>query len=184
MPPPDNYSNMGNSSYNTSGYSSNMSGGGMGDGMRGMSSGMNSGSMNSAYSTGISDLSGSMGGSSGYGGGSRSGGTNYGMSSTSYSSGSGGRSGDRDRDSGSRGTRPDNCTVVAKNLPWKVTWQDLKEKFRTVAEVKFAEIKMENGKSQGWGLVRFGNADDAQQAISMMNRTRIDGREIDVKLYR
>ena len=38
-----------------------------------------------------------------------------------------------------------------------------------IAEVKFAEIKMENGKSQGWGLVRFGNADDAQQAICILS---------------
>ena len=37
-----------------------------------------------------------------------------------------------------------------------------------VADVKFAEIKMENGKSQGWGLVRFGSADDAQQAICIL----------------
>jgi hypothetical protein len=45
------------------------------------------------------------------------------MSSTSYSSGSGGRSGDRDRDSGSRGTRPDNCTVVAKNVRTNIHMQ-------------------------------------------------------------
>ncbi|XP_071167436.1 myelin expression factor 2-like [Mytilus edulis] len=173
------YGSMGgNSNYNSSGYGSSMSGG-MGDGMRGMGSGMNSGSSMSAYSTGITDLGGSMGGSSGYGGGSGRSGTQ------SYSTSSGRSGGDRDRDGGgNRSTRPDNCTVVVKNLPWKVTWQDLKEKFRSVADVKFAEIKMENGKSQGWGLVRFGSADDAQNAISMMNRTRIDGREVDVKLYR
>ena len=37
-----------------------------------------------------------------------------------------------------------------------------------LADVKFAEIKMENGKSQGWGLVRFGSADDAQNAICIL----------------
>lgn len=36
------------------------------------------------------------------------------------------------------------------------------------ADVKYAEIKMENGKSQGWGLVRFGSAEDAQRAICIL----------------
>lgn len=36
------------------------------------------------------------------------------------------------------------------------------------ADVRFAEIKMENGRSAGWGLVRFGNPDDAQRAICIL----------------
>ncbi|KAK3578291.1 hypothetical protein CHS0354_010495, partial [Potamilus streckersoni] len=69
-------------------------------------------------------------------------------------------------------------------LPYSYGWQTLKEKFREVGDVKFAEIKMEGGKSSGWGLVRFGNSDDAQRAVELMNRAKFDGREVDVRIYR
>ncbi|XP_033752005.1 myelin expression factor 2-like isoform X1 [Pecten maximus] len=166
---------MGNTGYGTN----TGMGTGLGDQLRSMGSNMGS----SSYNTGMMD---SMGSSSG-----NMGSSSYNSMGSSFSSSD--RSSQRDRDrSGDRGdrggrnlgTRPDNCTVVVKNLPWSLTWQSLRDKFRTCADVKYAEIKMENGKSQGWGLVRFGSAEDAQRAISAMNRTRVDGREIDVKLYR
>lgn len=34
-----------------------------------------------------------------------------------------------------------------------------------IVDVRFVEIKMENGRFVGWGLVRFGNFDDVQRVI-------------------
>ncbi|KAK7481096.1 hypothetical protein BaRGS_00027636 [Batillaria attramentaria] len=83
-----------------------------------------------------------------------------------------------------RVTRPDNCTVLVKNLPYAVTWQDLRERFQEIGEVKFAEIKMERGRSSGQGLVRFSNEDDAARAINNLDQTRFEGRTIEVRMYR
>lgn len=48
----------------------------------------------------------------------------------------------------------------------------------------FAEIKMENGKSKGCGTVRFDSAESAEKACRMMNGTKINGREVDVRIDR
>lgn len=152
---------------------------GLSDNRMGLGSLSNSSLGGNTFSSNMMD---NMGGGLGLGNSSSS---NYGGGSglsSSYSD-RGGSSRGRDRDS-DRSTRPDNCTVCVRNLPYSLKWQDLKEKFKAVADVRFAEIKMENGRSAGWGLVRFGNPDDAQRAISLMNRSRIDGREVDVKMYR
>ncbi|KAL8568797.1 hypothetical protein ACOMHN_000080 [Nucella lapillus] len=92
--------------------------------------------------------------------------------------------GNRREERGQRFTRPDNCTVQVKNLPYSVTWQDLRERFMEIGEVKYAEIKMERGRSTGQGLVRFSTEDDAIRAINSMDRTRFEGRTIDVQMYR
>jgi len=94
------------------------------------------------------------------------------------------RGGRRDERAGPRATRPDNCTVLVKNLPYAVTWQDLKERFQEIGEVKFAEIKLEKGRSTGQGLVRFSTEDDALRAINSMDQTRFEGRTIEVRMYR
>lgn len=89
------------------------------------------------------------------------------------------------RDDGSRRmTRPDNCTVICKNLPYNTTWQELKEHFRDAGDVRFAEIVMDKGKSAGFGYVRFSNENDCQRAIALKHRSRVDRRNIDVALHR
>lgn len=87
-------------------------------------------------------------------------------------------------DGGRRITRPDNCTVVVKNLPYSVNWQALKEHFREAGDVKFAEIVMDKGRSTGVGYVRFSNEGDAQRAINLFHRSRLERRNIDVNLHR
>lgn len=54
----------------------------------------------------------------------------------------------------------------------------------TAGQVMFAEIKMENGKSKGCGTVRFDSAESAEKACRMMNGTKINGREVDVRIDR
>lgn len=102
----------------------------------------------------------------------------------SYGNMGGGGNMDRREEGGRRTTRPDNCTVVVKNLPYSVNWQALKEHFRDVGDVKFAEIVMEKGKSTGVGYVRFSNESDAQRAINSKHRSRMERRNIDVGMYR
>ena len=51
-------------------------------------------------------------------------------------------------------------------LPFSMSWQDLKQRFTQCGDVKFAEIKMDNGRSKGFGTVKFHNEADAQRAIS------------------
>ena len=94
-----------------------------------------------------------------------------------------------------------------------MNWQDLKQRFTQCGDVKYAEIKMDNGRSKGFGTVKFHSEGDAQRAIStssscvvtagflvlsrmcivacfstsssdMFNGTRIDGRTIEVRLNR
>lgn len=50
--------------------------------------------------------------------------------------------------------------------------------------VMFADVKMENGRSKGCGTVRFDSPESAEQACRMMNGTKINGREVDVRIDR
>ena len=68
-----------------------------------------------------------------------------------------------------------NCCIMQKlfintflQLPYSLDWQTLKKHFQQVGDVRFAEIKMEGGKSAGWGLICFRKEEDAQRAISKL----------------
>lgn len=50
--------------------------------------------------------------------------------------------------------------------------------------VQYAEIKLENGKSKGCGVVRFDNPETAERVCRTMNGFRLNGREIDVRIDR
>ncbi|XP_012268879.1 myelin expression factor 2 isoform X2 [Athalia rosae] len=69
-------------------------------------------------------------------------------------------------------------TILIGNLPPTTTWQMLRDKFQDVGEVKFAEMR-----GSDVGLVRFASEWEAERAVSLMDRARIDGRNIDVRLY-
>uniref|UniRef100_A0A669C2W9 Myelin expression factor 2 n=1 Tax=Oreochromis niloticus TaxID=8128 RepID=A0A669C2W9_ORENI len=76
------------------------------------------------------------------------------------------------------------CQIFVRNLSYDLTWQKLKDKFSHCGQVMFAEIKMENGKSKGCGTVRFDSPESAEKACRMMNGTKINGREVDVRIDR
>lgn len=125
----------------------------------------------------LSGASGMMGGAGGFpglgfgssSGGSGSTGLSGGMSSPpSYSQTSGAVSGRQ---------------VFVRNLPWRFTWQNLKDKFRDAGKVVRADILTEdNGRSKGCGIVVFDRAEDANNAISLFNGATVEGRELDVRL--
>lgn len=76
------------------------------------------------------------------------------------------------------GRDPMPDTVIIKNLPTSATWQQLRDKFREVGDVKYAELL---GKDVG--LVQFSSKWDAERAINVMDRSRWDGRTLDVRFY-
>lgn len=77
----------------------------------------------------------------------------------------------------------ETCTIFVRNLPFTLTWQNLRDQFKDCGDVKFAELKTdENGRSKGYGTVRFGTPEDARRAVNLMNGTRIQGRQIEVRL--
>ncbi|RXN16429.1 myelin expression factor 2-like protein [Labeo rohita] len=97
-----------------------------------------------------------------------------------YGGGSGHMGGMSDRGVGSKA----GCQIFVRNLSYDLTWQKLKEKFSHCGQVMYAEIKMENGKSKGCGTVRFDSPESAEKACRMMNGTKINGREVDVRIDR
>lgn len=69
------------------------------------------------------------------------------------------------------------------NLPWDTNWQQLKDLFRNVGEVERADIaEYPDGRSRGFGIIRYTTAADAWQAIERMNGMEIEGRLIEVRL--
>jgi len=77
------------------------------------------------------------------------------------------------------------CRVYVGNLDWGVSWQDLKDHFRSVGEASFAEVMTEGGqrggRSKGCGIVEFSTAAEAQNAIQQLNDSELNGREIFVR---
>uniref|UniRef100_A0A3P9IIA5 Myelin expression factor 2 n=1 Tax=Oryzias latipes TaxID=8090 RepID=A0A3P9IIA5_ORYLA len=97
----------------------------------------------------------------------------------------GGASGHMGGGMSDRGSGPKaGCQIFVRNLSYDLTWQKLKEKFSHCGQVMFAEIKMENGRSKGCGTVRFDSPESAEKACRLMNGTKINGREVDVRIDR
>ncbi|KAI1285926.1 Myelin expression factor 2 [Halotydeus destructor] len=69
-------------------------------------------------------------------------------------------------------------TVVVRNLPLTYNWQNLRDRFNEIGEVRYAEFK-----GPGTALVRFSLERSAQRAVDMMNGIRIENRPIEVNFY-
>jgi len=68
------------------------------------------------------------------------------------------------------------------NLSYDTTWRDLKEHFKQAGEVVRADVKSsDNGRSKGFGIVRFGCPEDAEAAISTLCGIELDGRPLEVR---
>ena len=74
-------------------------------------------------------------------------------------------------------------SVYVGNLSWDVSWQDLKDHFKSVGNVLHADVMLEPGttRSRGCGLVTFQNARDATTAIQQLHDTDLKGRLIFVR---
>ncbi|XP_074650460.1 myelin expression factor 2-like [Tubulanus polymorphus] len=164
--------NMNNMSSGLSLGSSLGAGSGMGSGMGSLGSGMGSG------------LGGSMGSGYGSGGmGNMDGLLGSGAAMNSMNMGlSGGMGNMRGNLGGGGGLNRENTTIIVRDLPYTYTWQNLRERFCDCGEVKYAEIKTENGKSRGIGIIRFATSKEAIRAVNLMDGSRIEGRAIKVRL--
>jgi len=74
-------------------------------------------------------------------------------------------------------------TVYVGNLSWDVSWQDLKDHFKSAGHVVHADVMMEagTGRSKGCGLVQFSSAHDAANAINTLHDSELNGRSIFVR---
>eukprot|EP00213_Chloropicon_mariensis_P006938 CAMPEP_0197472512 /NCGR_PEP_ID=MMETSP1309-20131121/3732_1 /TAXON_ID=464262 /ORGANISM="Genus nov. species nov., Strain RCC998" /LENGTH=294 /DNA_ID=CAMNT_0043011113 /DNA_START=54 /DNA_END=938 /DNA_ORIENTATION=- len=85
-----------------------------------------------------------------------------------------------------RGPRPEpnrEARVYVWNLPWRTSWQDLKDHFRTVGEVVYADVMTDRrtGRSKGCGIVEFADKENVQKAIDTMFDTMLGDRRISVR---
>ncbi|TDJ56521.1 MAG: RNA-binding protein [Ignavibacteria bacterium] len=66
------------------------------------------------------------------------------------------------------------------SLPWSVDDQKLKETFEPHGNVVSAKVVTDrsSGRSRGFGFVEMESAEDAQKAMSALNDSEMDGRNI------
>ncbi len=66
------------------------------------------------------------------------------------------------------------------SLPWSVDDQKLKETFEPHGVVVSAKVVTDrsSGRSRGFGFVEMESAEDAQKAMSALNDSEMDGRNI------
>eukprot|EP01026_Neomeris_dumetosa_P069538 TRINITY_DN687_c2_g1_i1.p2 TRINITY_DN687_c2_g1~~TRINITY_DN687_c2_g1_i1.p2 ORF type:complete len:263 (-),score=42.20 TRINITY_DN687_c2_g1_i1:340-1128(-) len=109
----------------------------------------------------------------------------YGFGGRGGGGGRGGYQYDQRNDIGRRDGNGSGMQVVVHGLPYAYAWQDLKDLFREVGDVQFADIaKDRRGNSKGFGIVRFRSVEGAEQAISKLNGSDLEGRPLAVKLDR
>merc|ERR1719323_1534417 len=154
---------QGGMSSGMSGSMSDNMGGSRGDGLLG------SGSSNLPMPGMMGSMGGGGMGSGGMGGSIMGGGMNSGRGSSQPSN-------------QSATTVDEYSSVYVKNIPYNYTWQNLKERFSHIGDVRYAAIKTEHGKSKGCGVVRFSSQDCARRAVQQMHGARVDGRDLVVTL--
>jgi RNA recognition motif-containing protein len=70
--------------------------------------------------------------------------------------------------------------IYVGNLSWNLKDQDLQDLFASHGEVSSAKIVLDKftNRSKGFGFVEMTNDDEAQAAITALNGTEVDGRNI------
>lgn len=72
--------------------------------------------------------------------------------------------------------------VFVGNLSFKTTADELKAAFETVGKVANANIITRGSRSLGYGFVDFNSEEDANKAVTEMNKRKVDEREINVEI--
>lgn len=95
-----------------------------------------------------------------------------------------GRGGGKD----SRPPRDLGRRVFVANLSFETQWMTLKDYFKQIGPVSYAEIKLDGrgpeARSKGCGIVEFENAEDAHAAVERLHDSELDGRSILVRADR
>lgn len=73
--------------------------------------------------------------------------------------------------------------IYIRNIPWSVTWQQLKDAFSEYGHIIRADVPQDRqGRSAGYGIVRFEREKDALKAKDNMDGASFNGRKITVEL--
>lgn len=67
------------------------------------------------------------------------------------------------------------CQVFMRTLPFAFTWKMLKHKFNKCGHVLCADIRMENGQSEGCSVVKLEWPAVAERACWIMNGVKLSG---------
>lgn len=81
---------------------------------------------------------------------------------------------------GDRASSRSEYRVTVDNLPRDMSWQDLKDKFRQVGDVVFADV-FHDRSGRGRGVVEFRSRDDMKDAIRKLNGVEVRGSPIYVR---
>ena len=74
------------------------------------------------------------------------------------------------------GKRSYDDTIFIGNLPWHITWQQLKDLFQEFSP-EYVDVKLgPDGRSKGWGTVRFATTDIVEEAVLKFNGFELIGR--------
>ena len=74
------------------------------------------------------------------------------------------------------------CKLYVNNLPWNVSWQGLKDHFRSAGNVVRADVFVgADGRSKGCGIVEFSTPEEAAHAMQTLNDTMLNDRKIFVR---
>lgn len=72
-------------------------------------------------------------------------------------------------------------SLYVSNLAWPVTWKDLKDTFAPYSAT-YADVKMHpDGRSRGFGIVRFATPDNATAAMAALNGTHLCDRPMSIR---
>ncbi|THB67083.1 MAG: RNA-binding protein [Spirochaetaceae bacterium] len=73
--------------------------------------------------------------------------------------------------------------ILVRNLPRRITEQELMELFSPFGQIKSCNIVMDEktGKSKGFGFVEIVDVQHAKRAVYALNGKKIDGQAIRVK---
>jgi RNA recognition motif-containing protein len=72
--------------------------------------------------------------------------------------------------------------VFVGNLAFKTTEAELAKEFAAAGKVVSANIITRGPRSLGYGFVEFENLDDANKAVTILNKKEIDGRQVNVEV--
>eukprot|EP00927_Polykrikos_kofoidii_P020575 TRINITY_DN19796_c0_g1_i1.p1 TRINITY_DN19796_c0_g1~~TRINITY_DN19796_c0_g1_i1.p1 ORF type:complete len:315 (+),score=65.31 TRINITY_DN19796_c0_g1_i1:99-947(+) len=78
-----------------------------------------------------------------------------------------------------------NTFVWVGGLPFKATWQQVKDLMKTIGDVEFVKMLFfrDSGRPRGTALVRFSTEEEALEAISTLSGTEFMGKEITVDTW-
>lgn len=75
------------------------------------------------------------------------------------------------------------CQLFVGQLSYDTTWRELKDHFRQCGDVERSEVMSNmDGRSKGFGTVRFYNKKDADSAIERLNGVELQGRSLVVRV--